>query len=246
MIKSIASAGLMASVTLTGAMAQEKKDQSKEGFVSVFDGKSLAGWVTPDGQAKYWSVKDGAITGGDLENRVPRNVWIILDQNRENFVMTFKVRFINGDGGGLKNSGIQIRSIRHGSNIAGYQVDAGPPIEGKNTNGGLGYWGYMWDEHRRNRMVGTPVDAKALRPAVKDWDWNEYKIVADGKSIKSWINGVAALDYTEKDANIAADGLIALQAHSGGKFLVQFKDIEIKDLAPTPGSVKWADLKKKK
>ena len=36
-------------------------------------------------------------------------------------------------------------------------------------------------------------------------------------------------------------GVIALQAHKGGKFLVHFKDLMVKELPATEGAVKWAD-----
>ena len=48
-----------------------------------------------------------------------------------------------------------------------------------------------------------------------------------------------ALDYTEADPAIALDGKIALQIHSGGVALVQFKDLVIEELAPTPGAPTW-------
>jgi hypothetical protein len=245
MIKRILTAAF--ALTSTALMAADPVAEVTGEFETIFDGKTLNGWEIPKGQEKYWKVKDGSITGGDLENPVKGNQWIIYPKNYENFEMTFKVRFINGEGGGLKNSGIQVRSKRHGKkSISGYQVDAGPPVEGKNTNKGLGYWGFMWDEHRRNKMIGKPVNPKELRPAVHDWDWNDYKIICQGNKIQSWINGVAALDFTEKNPKIPADGIIALQAHNGGKFYVQFKDIQIKALEPTPDSPKWSDLKKDK
>src|SRR5690606_5131480 len=35
-------------------------DEPRDGFVSLFDGKTLNGW---SGNPDYWSVRDGAITG---------------------------------------------------------------------------------------------------------------------------------------------------------------------------------------
>ena len=50
-------------------------DHHEEGFVSIFDGKSLDGW---DGNAKFWSVKDGAITGTTTkENPTKGNTFVI-------------------------------------------------------------------------------------------------------------------------------------------------------------------------
>ena len=197
--------------------------------VSLFDGKSLDGWNVRPGEEKWWSVRDGAITGGSLEEKVPLNTYLASDRTYGNFDLRFKIRMVKGEG--FANSGMQIRSIREkGSAMKGYQVDAG-----------TGYWGDLYDEHRRNKKIAGAIDPEALKAVVKDWDWNEYRILSEGARIRSWINGVAALDFTEKDRTIPLDGLIGLQAHSGGRFLVQMKDVSIEVLPPTPGAPSWQD-----
>jgi hypothetical protein len=77
---------------------------------------------------------------------------------------------------------------------------------------------------------------------VRKDDWNEYRIRAEGPRIRSWINGVPALDYTEAEPRVAADGRIAVQIHSGGHALVQVKDVVIEELPPTPGAATWAEV----
>ena len=208
--------------------------------VSLFDGKSLTGWKTSKVDKKFWSVKDGAIAGGDIENPVPRNVWLISERNYENFELTFSIKFTDGGGEGLKNSGIQVRSLPIGNSVCGYQVDAGPTPPQRVVNKGLGYWGNIWDEHRRGPLV-TALNQEKLMKSVRQWDWNTYKIVCIGKNIKTYINGILAHDYIEENDKVAADGILALQAHSGGKFLVHFKDIKITELPKTEGSMKWTD-----
>jgi len=229
---------LAATATLT--LAQDADMSPAEDAVSLFDGKTLAGWKTSEADKKYWSVIDGAIAGGDLEKTVPRNVWLISEKSYENFELTFSVKITDGGGDGLKNSGIQVRSLATGKSVCGYQIDAGPTHPKTVINDGLGYWGNIWDEHRRGALV-TAINQDKLKESVKQWDWNTYKIVCDGKNIKTWINGILAHDYTEENDKVAADGIIALQAHSNGIFLAHFKDIKIKELAPTEGSTKWTD-----
>jgi len=212
-----------------------------EGATSLFDGSTLSNWHTSKVDAEFWSVKDGVIAGGSLEKEVPRNVWLVSDKNFENFELTFSVKFTDGGGGGLKNSGVQVRSLVVKKGICGYQIDAGPTYPGKNINGGLGYWGNIWDEHRRGALV-TALNQDLLMESVQQFDgWNQYKVICNGTNIKTWINGILAHDYNEENPKIAADGIIALQAHKGGKFLVNFKDLMIKELAPTEGSPKWTD-----
>jgi putative membrane-bound dehydrogenase-like protein len=186
--------------------------------VPLFDGKTLDGWEVPPGEAKWWRVQDGAITGGSLDEKVPKNTFLASTRRFGNFDLRFKIRLVKGDG--FMNSGMQVRSRRDGSAMSGYQVDAG-----------TGYWGDLYDEHRRNRKIAGALDPAALNKVVRDWDWNDYRILCEGPRIRSWINGVAALDYVEKDPAIALDGLLGIQTHGGGKLLVQVKDITIEELA---------------
>ena len=48
-----------------GRGAEQVSDEN--GFVSLFDGKSLEGW---DGDAKIFRVQDNAIVGGTLKERI--------------------------------------------------------------------------------------------------------------------------------------------------------------------------------
>ncbi len=196
--------------------------------VSLFDGKSLDGWTYNE---KIWRVENGMITGGSLEERVPRNEFIATKKSFHNFELRVKIKLTGTDG--FINSGVQIRSVRvpNNSEMSGYQVDYG-----------VGWYGKLYDESRRNKVVGDSVDPKAAVAAIKEGDWNEYRIVAEGPRIRSWINGVPALDYTEAEPNIAQDGLIGIQVHGGGKALVQAKDIFIEELPATPDAPTWEKL----
>lgn len=196
--------------------------------VPLFDGKSLAGWEVHPGEEKWWRVQDGLITGGSLDETLGSNSFLSTKRDYRNFELRFKVRIVKGEG--FINSGVQVRSAREPGKPAmiGYQVDAG-----------IGYWGDLYDEHRRNAKISGAVDPVALKAAVKDWDWNDYRILCEGRRIRSWINGVPALDYTERDSTIPLDGVIGIQAHAGGKFLVQYKDVTIDELPDTPGAPSW-------
>ena len=171
-----------------------------------------------------------------MTEKVPHNTFLVYEKPHQNFELRFKVRLVKGKG--FMNSGIQVRSQRlpNHHEMIGYQVDAG-----------IGWWGKLYDESRRKKVIAEPVDPEALAKVVHDWDeWNEYRVLAEGKRIRSWINGVAAIDYTEKDTNIPLDGVLGFQAHGGGQFLVQFKDVEIKNLPPTAGVKTWKEVQAKK
>lgn len=195
--------------------------------VSIFDGKSLDGW---EGDAKLWRVEGGEIHGGSLTVPVPHNDFIATKKSYANFDLRVKLRL---NGTGFVNSGVQIRSLRvPGSpEMCGYQVDYGK-----------GWYGKLYDESRRGRSVGQAKDLAAVNAAIKEGDWNEYRIRTEGARIQSWINGVQALDYTEAVADIPQDGFIGIQIHGGGKALVQVKDITIEELPPTPDAPTWEKL----
>lgn len=193
--------------------------------VSLFDGKSLEGW---EGDLKTWRIEDGAITGGSLTQNVPRNEFLATKKSYHNFELRLKIRLQGKEG--FINSGIQVRSVRIPNNheMFGYQVDAGDK-----------WWGKLYDESRRNKVIAEPADPAAAAAAVRNGDWNEIRIRAEGNRLRGWINGVATFDYTETEPRIAQDGHIGLQVHGGGAALVQFKDILIEELPPTPGAPTW-------
>lgn len=182
--------------------------------VALFDGKSLSGWVAQAGEEQWWKAEGGMIVGGSLTETVPRNVFLASTKSYANFDLTYKIRLVKGEG--FMNSGMQIRSSRvpFDSEMAGYQVDAGP-----------GYWGDFYDESRRNVAL-----AKSAKPVGKDWEWNEFRVLCEGPRIRTWMDGVPVIDYTEEKADIPREGLLGIQVHGGGKLLVQVKDISLTEL----------------
>ena len=200
--------------------------------VSLFDGKTLDGW---DYDPKIWRVEDGMITGGSTTEKIKENHFICLKKNYQNFDLKLKIKVSGDPKTGMLNSGIQIRSLRvpGGAHMTGYQVDCG-----------AGWFGKIYDEFRRNKVIWapTPEQQAALDKAIDVFGWNEYRIRAEGPRIQTWINGVLCIDYTETEKNIALDGLIGPQVHSGGVCLVQVKDVTIEELPPTPGAPTWESL----
>lgn len=183
--------------------------------VSLFDGKSLAGWKGKDG---LWSVRDGAIVGNSKPDGLKANTFLVHEKSFENFILTFDFQLAGG------NSGVQIRSQQVDKPedfvIAGYQADIGE-----------GYFGSIYDERRRGMLA----------EARKDWvasflkqpgEWNRYVVRAIGNKITCQINEVITAEYTEKDDKIPRSGLIAFQLHSGGPMEVKFKDIKIEEIVP--------------
>ncbi|MBL0155606.1 MAG: DUF1080 domain-containing protein [Bryobacterales bacterium] len=133
----------------------------------------------------------------------------------QDFELTLEFRLLNGEG----NSGIQFRSVNavQAHELSGYQADIGQ-----------NYWGCLYDESRRNRVL-----AQAPAPAIAKLDrsgWHTYSVRALGNHVTITLDGMRTVDYTEPDPGINQRGIIALQVHSGPGIEVHFRNIEIREL----------------
>jgi hypothetical protein len=183
----------------------------------IFDGKSFEGW---EGDTKAtWRIEDGAIVGGSLDTNVPRNEFLCTTKTYGDFELkaTFKLL---GDRA-KANAGIQFRTKRipNHHEVSGYQADMGQQ-----------YWGALYDESRRNKILAQPEKA-LIEKLVKHDDWNEYVIRCEGPRIQLWLNGTRTVDFTETDEKVERTGIIGLQVHGGGKTKVLYKNIMIEDLS---------------
>ncbi len=192
--------------------------QESEKEVSLFDGTSLKDWETVkvDNQ-KFWSVLGGVITGGDGIQKIPENTYLHTTKSYEDFEFRCLFRLTGNPETGLINSGIQYRSIIEDGKIIGYQADIGN-----------GYWGDIYDEHRRAKLVGG--DLSTLKHILKEDGWNSYIIRCVGNKHELYINGVKTTEYFEKNPKIPSRGVFGIQLHSGGNAKVEFKHITITQL----------------
>lgn len=189
----------------------------EEGFVSLFDGKTLDGWVQRGGKATY-EIEDGAILGTTVL-KTP-NSFLCTPRDYDNFI--FEVEFKADEG---VNSGIQIRShslpdYKKGQ-VHGYQVEI--------DTSDRAWTGGIYDEGRRG-WLNDLKDNEAARKAFKHNEWNSFRIIADGDSLKTWLNGVPAADLKD---SMTSTGFIALQVHSTKSetpLHIRWRNIRIKEL----------------
>ena len=184
--------------------------------VALFNGKDFTGWEGDT--AKTWKVEDGAIVAGSLDTVVPRNEFLCTTKTYENFELkvTFK---LTGDKA-KANAGIQFRTKRipNHHEVSGYQADMGQD-----------YWGALYDESRRNKVLAKPAK-EVLEKLVKHDDWNEYTVRCEGPGVKVWLTGTLTVDYTEADDKIERSGVIGLQIHGGAKARVYYKSVTLTEL----------------
>lgn len=184
--------------------------------VSLFDGKSFAGW---DGDTNAtWRVADGALMAGDLEKTIPQNEFLATTASYTNFVLRLKFKIEGVDG--FVNGGVQVRSQRipKHNEMIGYQADIGE-----------GWFGCIYDESRRNKVLAKP-DAAAVARALIPGLWNDYEIRCEGRRVRLAINGVPMVDYTETDPTVVQEGRIGLQVHGGGKTRIAYRDLWLEAL----------------
>ena len=158
------------------------------------------------------------VVGGSLDANVPRNEFLCTTKTYGDFELKLKFKRL-GDRKQV-NAGVQFRTRRIPKHheVIGYQADIGQ-----------GYWGALYDESRRNRVLAQPAK-DVIEKLIKHDDWNEYLIRAEGPRITLKLNGAETVDYTEKDDKIERTGIIGLQVHGGAKAKVYYKDITIEEL----------------
>lgn len=206
--------------------------RAEEGFVSLFDGKTLTGWEQHSGTAEY-RVEDGAIVGKTVPNT--GNSFLCTGKKYGDFVLELEFKVDPS-----MNSGIQFRSNYYtqeteveingkkkkfpADRVHGYQFEIDPSARA--------YTGGVYDEGRRGWLFDLKEN-EAARKAFKQGEWNTARIECKGDSIKTFINGVPAADFKD---DMTAEGVIALQVHGVGKKTeaigkeVMWRNIRIKEL----------------
>ena len=203
------------------AKAQDAKTEPAEkDFVTLFDGKSLAGWNLVRGHGPGYVVKDGILVcpadgGGNL----------FTEKEYSNFVFRFEFKIEPGG-----NNGVGIRAPLEGD--AAYQ---GMEIQILD-DGHEKYKGKIKSEQHHGSIYDViPARTGFLKPAG---EWNEEEIMASGSRIRVTLNGVIILNADLNDVREDA----VLKKHPGLKnksghigflghgSLVEFRNIRIKAL----------------
>ena len=199
---------------LLGAVILQAGDKE---FVSLFDGKTLDGW---EGDQDIFSVRDGAIVAGSLEKPIAHNEFLCTRKSYRDFELRLQAKLV----GAGDNAGIQFRSRRipNHHEVIGYQCDMGSWKPGV-------IWGALYDESRRRKMLAEG-DQQGIVKVLRKGDWNDLVIRCQGNRVQIWLNGYQTVDFVEKDAKIAAEGIIGLQIHGGKPSVASYRKIRIKVL----------------
>ena len=201
--------------TLVTAAVATLPAQQKDGWISLFDGKSLDGWKVGTNAATF-KVEDGAI----VVNGERAHLYYdgpIGQHNFKNF--EFKADVMTTPG---SNSGVYFHTA--------YQEDGWPS---------KGYEVQVNNSHTDpKRTAGLYSVQDNMEAPAKDGEWFTMQIVVQGKHVTTSVNGKKIVDYTEPEGvqrppdmkdRLISSGTFALQGHDP-KSKVLFRNIMVKPL----------------
>lgn len=196
------------------------RDNQENGFVKLFDGKTLQGWKLVQGHGPGYVVKDDTIVcpadgGGNL----------FTEKEYANFVFRFEFKVEPGG-----NNGVGIRAPYTGD--AAYQGMEIQILDDQHEK----YKGKIKSEQHHGSVYDViPARTGFLKPAG---EWNNEEIMANGSHIRVTLNGVIILDtdlslVKEPEVLKKHPGLNNKIGHIGflgHGSLVEFRNIRIKPL----------------
>ena len=187
-------------------------------WTPLFDGKSLDGWAQKNGTATY-IVENGCVLGKTSEGSP--NSFLCTTKDYADFELKFEVKVDDA-----LNSGVQIRS-KSLPDVDKGRVH-GPQVEIA-TNGTAGF---IYAEGLKFGWLSEDRSDAQAKAAFKKGEWNAYRVLAKGKSIKTWVNDVPVADLTDEKTGHTT-GFIGLQVHGikkgDGPFEVRWRNIAIRE-----------------
>jgi hypothetical protein len=219
-----------------------------DGFVDLFNGKDIDGWIQRGGKAKY-AAENGELVGTAVADTP--NSFLCPPKDYSDFVLEYDFKVDP-----KLNSGVQIRShaydheteiefqgkkIKVAANrVHGYQLEI------DNDTGRKRFWSAgIYEEGRRSWLCpgalggdGTKFTEQGKKLTKVD-DWNHVKVEAIGSHIKTWFNGEERAEITD---SVDASGFFGFQVHGIGKekdkigIQVRFKNIRIKEITGAKGA----------
>jgi len=213
---------LVVVLSIASAMAADA-----DGFVPMFNGKDLSGWVNANCAPETWTVKDGVICCTGIPTGAMRT-----EKQYENFILEAEWRHLKSGG----NSGIFIWGTPISAPgvpfLRGIEVqvlDHGYNAKGKNewytTHGDIFpiHGATMKPLGRHNNQRSFPSEERS-KPSP---EWNHYRIECNNGSIRLQVNGK---EVSGGDECNYRKGYLALESEGAP---VEFRNVRIKELPST-------------
>jgi hypothetical protein len=212
----------------------------QDGWVLIFDGKTLDGWRDFKGEGVVtapWKAEKGTLTS--LGQGSDSTGYIVSEKQYENFILTFDWKIAKEGNSGL---------LYHVVERPEYKV---PYVTGPEYQiiDDLGYPAKLEEWQKAGVDYAMYLPDPARKQLKKAGSWNTAKIVFDNGHVEYWLNEQKLLEFeawtddwfTRKSSGkwdfapeygLARSGLFALQDHGSR---VWFKNMKIKELIRKPG-----------
>lgn len=191
----------------------------EEGWVNLFDGKTLDGWENP------YDWGNIEIVDCEIHLQAEKKFFLCTKKKYKDFI--FEAEILMPDKKG--NSGFMFRCHKEHNKVFGYQAEV--------DTGERAWAGGLYDEGRRQWLnPQKPVDSESGKAftanqgrAFKQNEWNKYRIQCEGDKIKIFVNDTLTSEYRD---SMDREGYIGIQHHGEKGLLYRFRNIRIKELVP--------------
>ena len=180
-----------------------------EGWVELFDGKTLAGW-TPNFEDQRVEVKNGVI---EILS-VKKNLWLVHEAEYTDFELEGEIKAPMEN----YNTGI---AFRCDPTPIGYQCEV------FDRQSGSLYAikkGWVFPSSKSELESFYEIAGDSYKPG----EWNHYRIKCVGTHIQIWVNGHLTTDV--RDGSFKR-GRVAIQHHGKGD-VHYFRNLRIRPLEP--------------
>lgn len=215
---------------------QVTDDVPESEWVDLFDGVSINGWEYKGGPNQFVVEDKMLVSTSELGKP---DGYLCTTRDFDNFILEWEVKIDT-----TLNSGVQIRGQIWEKDTATMYLSGSGELSKHSWEAG-GIWGYQIEVDPSPRRWsgglyepgnrGWVVDLAENKEAGEAFDrsgWNKMKVEINHNQIKTWVNGVLAVDTID---DLLDSGFIALQYHKAynqsqeGK-KVYWKNIRIKEL----------------
>ena len=242
--------GILLTVILSGYIIACQGQPGKDGFVNIFDGKTLAGW---EGDPNYWKVENGNLVGEITPATLLKTNSFIIWRGGSpaDFELMLEFKITKNGNSGINYRSTQLKDVPNA--LKGYQAD----IDGANRYTGQNYeergrttLAYRGEKvtvnalanssdslhtHVKNnawmeRMVtGSLGNSDSLLAKIKAEDWNTCHLIIKGNILQHYIKGILMSEVTDNDrVNGKSVGLLGVQVHVGPPMKVEYRNIRLK------------------
>ena len=175
--------------------------EDEEGFVSIFDGKTMDGWHLMNGAPFVAKDRVIKLNGG--------RGWLRSENEYSDFILKLEFRFMKPP---RQDGGVFLRAGKEGKSWPARKYE----VQIENTERMAKIFGAKYEQD-------VPLTQSVLKPTS---EWNEYVIKLQAAILQVHLNG--DLVSSSNDAGNLTRGYIGFQAEDG---FHEYRNLRIKDLS---------------